>query len=138
MPVMRGGQQMQRLRWAQRPLAAMLLAFFLVQLPFAALATGRHVSEMALAALYGDSICRPGQASDAPDAPKAPSGLCDCCLAGCTNPSGTTATLPAEVAIVLPRPEPAAKPTAVWRTVAPAPARFASDLSSRGPPARAA
>lgn len=135
---MRTASQLTRLRRAQRPLAAMLLAFFLLQLPLTALATGHHVADMALAALYGDSICRPGQASDAPDAPKAPSGLCDCCLAGCSNPSGSPATLPADVATVLPRPESATGRITVWRTVGRGPARFASDLSSRGPPARAA
>jgi hypothetical protein len=135
---MRGGHHMQRLRRAQRPLAAGLLAFFLVQLPFTALATGRHVAEMALAALYGDSVCRPGATGNEPAGPKAPSGLCDCCLAGCTNPSVSTATLPAEIATVLPRPELTAGRIILWRTIAPAPARFASDISSRGPPARAA
>lgn len=129
---------MQCLRRAQRPLAALLLAFFLLQLPLTALATGRHVADMALAALYGDSICRPGATENAPSGPKVPSGLCDCCLAGCSNPSGTTATIPAEVAAILPRPEPAAGRITVWRGAPIAPARFASDLSSRGPPVRAA
>lgn len=135
---MRTDRQLTRLRRAQRPLAAVLLALFLLQLPLTALLTGGHVAEMALAALYGDSICRPGQTDGEPDQPKAPPGHSDCCLTSCFNPFGSTADLPSAAVTVRAPQLPAAGTSPVRREAHTAPARFASDISSRGPPSTAA
>lgn len=135
---MRADGHLTKLRRAQRPLAAILLALFLLQVPLTALLTGRHASEMALAALFGDSICQPGQAADQPDQPKAPPGHSDCCLAVCFHHSGAAANVPATAVAVWPTPMPAARPVAIRHAAHSAPARFASDLSSRGPPQGAA
>ena len=135
---MRSSDGLQGLRRVQRPLAAILLAFFLLQLPLTGLLAGRHVSEMALAALFGDSICRPDQTGDTPGQPKAPPGHSDCCLAGCVNPAGALAALPSPGLTLLPTSAPVAITPPAWREQIAPPARFASDISSRGPPLSAA